>query len=477
MSRDVLLPLALAAALAACNPPRSEPVRPVKIAEGEVEPAEWGKAYPLHHESWLETRLPTPAGLSKYKRGGDGGKTFDKLSEYPYLALLFKGWGFGVEYNEPRGHWHMLKDVIAVDPSRIKAGGVCLSCKSPYAPRLEKELGADYYSQPFHEVRGKIPARHQELGAACIDCHTHDDLGLKISREFTLGKALRSIGTDPAQLSRQEMRIAVCAQCHVSYAIPKDRDMHSTGIFFPWQGGRWGRIAIEDIIPHVRATPEWTQAITGFKLGFLRHPEFELFTNGSTHFAAGAACADCHMPYQRVGSSKISDHRIMSPLKNGFKGCVQCHSEDQAWLKERVLATQDRSASLLLRAGYATAGAAKLFEKANAARAGGRGIDASLYEQAKRLYEEAFYRVTFIGAENSLGFHNPAETLRVLGDAAAFALKAEALLRQALARAGVPVPAKVDLESGRYLEGRGEKKVGFEPRLEFKDPFGTQSQF
>jgi nitrite reductase (cytochrome c-552) len=477
MKSAIFLSAALAATLAACNPPRSEPVRPVKIAAGEVEPAEWGKAYPLHYESHMAAKLATPAGLSRYKRGGDAGKTIDKLSEYPYLALLFKGWGFGIEYNEPRSHWFMLKDVLDIDPSRIKAGGVCLTCKTPYAPKLESELGRDYYSKPFHEVRARIPARHQDLGAACIDCHAHDDLALQYSRKFTLDKALRAIGRDPAGLTRQELRLAVCAQCHVTYSITKDQDMRSSGVFFPWQGGRWGGISIEDIIPNVRATPEWTQEVTGFKLGFLRHPEFELYTNASPHFASGASCADCHMPYQRAGAAKISDHNVMSPLKNGFRGCIQCHSEEKEWLKARVLATQDRALSLLLRAGYATAGAAKLFERAHAARAAGKAVDAALYEEAKRLYEEAFYRVVFIGAENSLGFHNPVETLRVLGDSAAFALRSEGLLRQALARAGVSLPAKTDLEAGKYLKDRGARKLGFDPRLEFKDPFGTQSQF
>jgi nitrite reductase (cytochrome c-552) len=452
-------------------------VRPVKISDGEIDPGQWGKAHPLEYESWKQTELSTPAGLSRYKRGGDNGKMFDKLSEYPYLALLFKGWGFGVEYNEPRGHQHMLQDVLAIDSSRRKAGGVCLTCKTPYAASLEKELGQDYYSRPFADVHARIPAAHRELGAACADCHDNKDASLRISRGFTLGKALTAIGVDPARLTRQEMRTAVCAQCHVTYAIPKDKDMHSVGLFLPWPGGRWGRIAVENVIEHVRRTPEWTQAVTGFKLGFVRHPEFELFSNGSTHWRAGAACADCHMPYQRVGSYKISDHRLMSPLKNGFRGCIQCHTEDEAWLKERVLATQDRTASLLLRAGYATATAAKLFEQAHAARAAGRRVDAGLYGRAKDYYEEAFYRTTFIGAENSMGFHNPVETLRVLGDAVAFAVKAEALLRQALTGAGVAVPARVELEPAKYLDDRGEKKLGYDKTLEFKDPFGTQGSF
>jgi len=371
----------------------------------------------------------------------------------------------------------MLEDVLAVDPSRIKAGGVCLTCKTPYAPKLEKELGKDYYGRPFAEVHAKIPALHQKLGVSCIDCHDNRDMSLKISRQFTLGKALSSIGRDPGKLSRQEMRSAVCAQCHVSYAIPKDAAMHSLGVFLPWKGGHWGGISIEDIITHVRVTPEWTQAVTGFKLGFLRHPEFELFSNDSTHWNAGAACADCHMPYTRVGAVKLSDHRVTSPLKNDMKACIQCHAETPQWLKDRVFAIQDRTASMLMRAGYANAVAAKLFEKAHEACAKGKTVDAGLYDEAKKDYEEAFYRLVFIGAENSTGFHNPAEALRVLGDSIAFAGKAESLLRQALAQAGVSLPAKLDLELPKYLNARGEKKLGFDKAVEIQDPFKNQVKF
>jgi nitrite reductase (cytochrome c-552) len=67
--------------------------------------------------------------------------------------------------------------------------------------------------------------------------------------------------------------------------------------------------------------------------------------------------------------------------------------------------------------------------------------------------------------------------LRVLGDALAFAGKAEAFLRQSLAKAGVDVPVKVDLELSKYLEARGEKKLKFDPKVEIKDPFGLQERF
>lgn len=463
-----------------CPPPKTETVRPVKIADGEIDPAEWGKAYPVNYDLWKKTADPTPAGKSKYKRGFDADKiTYDKLSEFPYMALLFSGWGFGVEYNEPRGHAYMLKDQLEIDPSRVGAGGVCLTCKTPYVPKMEREMGLDYYKNPWKDVHATIPQKHQELGVACIDCHDNRDISLKISREFTLGKALERIGVDPAKLTRQEMRTVVCAQCHVTYNIMKDENMKSVGIYFPWHGSSWGKIPVENIIKQIRSDEsvrEWKQKVTGFKMPFMRHAEFELFTLDSVHWKAGASCADCHMPYTKVGSAKVSDHRVTSPMKNDMKACMQCHTESAEWLKEQVTAIQDRTVSLMIRSGYATATAAKLLEKAHQAQEAGKSIDKELYEKAKDFYMEAFFRTLYIGGENSVGFHNPTEAARILGDSTAYAGKAEAFLRQALVKAGVDVPLVVDLEIHKYLDERGKKKLHFIQAHEIKDPFGTQEK-
>lgn len=481
MKKLLLLPLiAATAAFSACSK-QPEPIKVAEIKAWEYEPGEWAKTYPREHEGWKATADRTPSGKSKYKKGWDtDGKIYDKLSEYPYMALLFSGWGFAVEYNEPRGHMHMMDDVLEVDPARRKAGGVCLTCKTPYAQELQEKYGKDYFSKPFAEIHALIPKNHRKLGAACIHCHEPKDMSLKIHNEFTLGKALKDMGVDVSRLSHQDLRTLVCAQCHVSYVVQKDREMRSVNVFFPWKNSKIGGIAIEDVINTIKSDPshlEWTQAVTGFKLGFARHPEYELFSNDSTHWQAGLACADCHMPYVRSGSYKISDHRVMSPLKKDLKACIQCHTQGAEWLKARVLSIQDRTVSLLLRAGYATATAAKLFEQANTARKNGKKLDHALYARARNYYEEAFYRVAFIGAENSTGFHNPAETMRVLGDAVSFAGKAEALLRQTLAQAGVSVPARVDLELQKYLNNRGEKKLNFDKTAEFRDPFKNQERF
>ena len=475
----VLLAIAAVVLFAyACSSPKSEQVRPVKISDGEIDPGAWGKAYPTEYELWKKTEDPEPAGKSKYKKGFDADRiTYDKLSEYPYMALLFNGWGFGVEYNEPRGHMMMLRDQLDVDPARVKAGGVCLSCKTPYAPKLQNDMAVNYYKTPYKEVLAQIPEKHRTLGVSCVDCHDNKDMSLRISRGFTLIAALKDMGVDPQKLTRQEMRSVICAQCHVTYSIPKDQDMHSVGLFFPWQGSKWGGITIENIIQKLRSDPsyaEWKQNVTGFKLAFIRHPEFEMLSNNSVHWKAGASCADCHMPYTKVGVNKVSNHRIMSPLKNDMKPCMQCHTESAEWLKDQVIAIQDRTVSMMVRSGYATATAAKLFEMANKAQESGKKIDMALYNKAKDYYEEAFYRCVFVGAENSVGFHNPTESMRILGDATAFAMKAEGVLRQALAKAGVDVPVKVDLELHKYLDGRGEKKLKGNPAFEFKDPSGVQ---
>ena len=198
------LGLALAFVLAGCEPPKATPVKTVTIPDGEIDPAVWGKAYPEEYELWKKTAEPVATRRSKYKTGMDGGAIeVDKLSEFPYMALLFNGWGFGVEYNEPRGHAYMIRDQLEIDASRIGAGGVCLSCKSPYAAGLQKEMGENYYKMPFKEVLAKIPEKNRELGVACIDCHDNKDMSLKISRGFTLIEAYKAMGVDPAKLTRQ----------------------------------------------------------------------------------------------------------------------------------------------------------------------------------------------------------------------------------------------------------------------------------
>lgn len=430
----------------------------IEIPEGELDPAVWGQKYPHHYDSYLKNFEKTK-GYSKY-RDDDRSRT----SPWPFTFIMNDGWGYAVEFNEPNGHVYSVIDQLKVDEARKKAGGVCLTCKSPYVPVLKERLGLEYFQKPYNEVHAQIPLQHRERGVTCLDCHDPKTQALRLSR-WTLKEGLKAIGKDETKLTRQELRSLVCAQCHVTYVIPKDAEGKSTYLKFPWANGRWGNISIEGIIKQIKDEHllEWKHAVTGLKMGHIRHPEFELFSApGSIHFAAGVSCADCHMPYERVGKAKITSHRWESPLKKNMKACMECHNQSADWLKQQVWIRQDRVNHMFTKAGYAVAAAALTIEQANAIP----GIDRELLAKAGELYHEAHLRTAFIHAENSMGFHNPPEALRILGDALDQANQVQRLAREAILKAG-GTPKEFDMATidaivrERYLSRDG--KTGFRP--------------
>jgi nitrite reductase (cytochrome c-552) len=67
-------------------------------------------------------------------------------------------------------------------------------------------------------------------------------------------------------------------------------------------------------------------------------------------------------------------------------------------------------------------------------------VDEALLNEARNLHREAQLRWDFIAAENSMGFHNPEEALRIL--AAATNLARQAQLKAALAAGTLDVIRK-----------------------------------
>ena len=319
------------------------------------------KSYPQEYQTWLDTKNPRPSGKSVYKRGGDAGKQFDKLSEYPYMSVITTGFGFSVEYNEPRGHYWALYDQAAIDPARLKAGGVCLACKSPYYTKVRAEQGDAFLSMPYAEAVAKLPANARNLGPSCIDCHDAQTLELRTTREPMLS-ALATIGVSAPD--ERQSQIVVCAQCHCTYVIPKTADGKSKGLFYPWAGGTWGSIPIEKIIADIESDPanhEWTEKLTGFKLGYIRHPEFELYSMQSTHFVNGVTCPDCHMPFTVKDGAKFATHDIKGPLDMDMQPCRACHPQSPEELRSAVIRIQNQVVGVTLNAGYALAADATLF--------------------------------------------------------------------------------------------------------------------
>ncbi|HET9596584.1 MAG TPA: ammonia-forming cytochrome c nitrite reductase subunit c552 [Anaeromyxobacteraceae bacterium] len=290
--------------------------------------------------------------------------------------------------------------------------------------------------------------------------------------------------------TRQEKRSYVCGQCHVEYFCGKGMT-----IFFPWAEG----LKVEQM-EHLYDTTQvkgkrfkdWTHAETGFEVLKAQHPEFEVWSMG-IHARSGVACADCHMPYKREGAQKISDHWVRSPLLQPSRSCAQCHpayGDDE--LKARVTAIQDRHFALLTRAGNAAvqmidaivavrkpyddkardgavaAAKAKLekdeafqkLPKEEQDKKMGAEVKANLLtawreviektpalQELENLQRAAQWRLDYVAAENSMGFHAPQELARILGESIDLSrqaqLKAMQLGGTTLAAAAPASPAVV----------------------------------
>lgn len=146
-----------------------------------------------------------------------------------------------------------------------------------------------------------------------------------------------------------------------------------------------------------------------------QHPKFELWSQG-IHARAGVACTDCHMPYTRVGAVKISDHQVRSPMLNVARACQTCHNASEEEMRARVDIIQNRTKKLLDEAEIATVNLIGAIEAAKAAGASDEAL-----AKARKLHRSAQWRTDYINTENSMGFHAPAETARILGEAIDYA--------------------------------------------------------
>ena len=136
--------------------------------------------------------------------------------------------------------------------------------------------------------------------------------------------------------TRQEMRSFVCGQCHVEYYFkgPEKR--------LTYPGTRAQGREHPGVLRRDRNFKDWAHAETGAPALKAQHPEFEMWNQG-IHARSGVSCADCHMPYKRVGAQKISDHHVRSPLLNINHACQPCHKLPEEELKARAEQIQDRT--------------------------------------------------------------------------------------------------------------------------------------
>jgi nitrite reductase (cytochrome c-552) len=356
-----------------------------EIAPGEVVSANWAPFYPVQWDSY-QTNLENDAKPSHFE-----GRE--------YLRTIYAGFGFAAEYNEPRGHLYTIEDVIAIDPARKKAGASCITCKSTQVPELMEKYGADYFLMSFDEIIDEVT---EPIG--CLDCHDPATAKLRLSRPALIN-ALERQGRDIDKIPTQEMRTLVCAQCHVTYYFqPPGKE-----VFFPWDKGT----TAGDILAFYDEAgfSEWTHPDAGTGLVKPRHAEYETFL-GSTHQTAGLSCADCHMPYTKIGNKKISSHKWQSPLNNIEESCTNCHRNGTEWLQDRVKTIQTQVKETQDTAGWAVVGAINELKASREA-----GVDDARLQEAMELHRQAQWYLDYVAVTNGLGFHNPTETLSNLATA------------------------------------------------------------
>ena len=417
-------------------------VRLVEVTEDTTDPAEWGVNWPKQYDSYLRT-----AEATRTRFGGHGGSEAlpeQKIDRDPWLKRMFLGYAFSIDYRDRRGHAYMLVDQEDTERQTKPQTGSCLHCHASIMP-LYRSLGdgdamagfEKSYQYSYKDLNAELHDMGHAHPVSCVDCHDPDTMALRVTRPgFILGiqalaegdaevphlptvskwrEGSRAAAYDPnVDASRTEMRSYVCAQCHVEYYCAANMPLT-----FPWGDGMtadnvetfWNNITFDN----GQRFFDYKHAESGAEILKAQHPEFELWSQG-IHARSGVACADCHMPYQRDGATKVSDHWVRSPLLNVNRACQTCHHFSEEEILARVDGIQQRNFDLLQRGGAALM---DLLDAVQQARADG-ATDEQL-QPALELQRKAQWRLDFIAAENSMGFHAPQEAARVLGEAADYA--------------------------------------------------------
>jgi nitrite reductase (cytochrome c-552) len=350
-----------------------------------------------------------------------------KLEEDPRLKTMWAGYAFAKDFREERGHAYMLDDQTYTERQIVaKQPGTCLNCHaSTYT--TYKQLGAGDIVKGFEKMNQMPYAEARKLVShpvSCIDCHAPDTMQLRVTRPAFL-EGMRALKAGQGakdydvnrDATRQEMRAFVCGQCHVEYYFkgPEKR------LVYPWANG----LRVDQILAYYdrEQFKDWTHKETGAPALKAQHPEFEMWNQG-IHARSGVACADCHMPYRRVGALKISDHHVRSPLLNVNNACQTCHKWSEDELKARVQTIQERHFELRNRAMDALMA---LIADIKAAVAAGRS--AADLAKARDFQRKAQFYLDFVEAENSTGFHAPQEAARVLGESIDFSRQGQVAVR------------------------------------------------
>ncbi len=424
-------------------------MRVVEIDENTTDPAVWGKNFPLQYDLYRRT--------VDHKRTRHGGSDaipqdptpedprqtvpFSLVQEDPRLRTMWAGYAFAIDYREARGHAYMLMDQTFTQRLTKPQYGNCLHCHaSTYVPYREAGNGdiiagfEKFNQMPYMEAKEAMEDVLADIGegplhpVACIDCHDPQTMAPRVTRPgFLEGIRAYKLATegienyDPNTMAtRQEMRSFVCGQCHVEYYFRTgDRRL-----VYPWPQG----LRADEVMEYYDEIgfSDWQHEITGANMLKAQHPEFELWNQG-IHARAGVACADCHMPYVRVGAMKVSDHWVRSPLLNISNACQTCHRVEESELLARAERIQDITFDLI---NMSMDALMELIEELRLAIEAGASEEQ--LAQARQAQRHAQFLIDYLYSENSMGFHASQESARLMALALNYIREGQNALRDQL---------------------------------------------
>jgi nitrite reductase (cytochrome c-552) len=422
--------------------------RVVELDDDTDDPAVWGKNFPLQYDGYrrtidqVRTRYGGSEAVPRTPTQADPRSVVaqSRLEDDARLTTMWAGYAFARDFREERGHAYMLDDQTFTErQDAVQQPGTCMHCHaSVYVPY--RKLGGGDLLKGFELMNQMKYQEARQLvthPVACIDCHNPTTMELRVTRPgFLEGIAtLKAAQGVPdfdvnRDATRQEMRAYVCGQCHVEYYFrgPEKR------LTYPWANG----LRADQILSYYEENgfQDWTHAVTGAPALKAQHPEFEMWNQG-IHARSGVACADCHMPYQRVGAMKVSDHHVRSPLLNVNRACQTCHRWPEEDLRARVETIQDRTYQVR---NLAMDALVALITDIQAAQS--RGATEAALGAARRHQRRGQFLLDFIEAENSMGFHADQEAVRVLALSLDEIRRGQASLSDGVATAGATSPSR-----------------------------------
>jgi nitrite reductase (cytochrome c-552) len=413
-------------------PPGFSPV--VQLTATTYDAATWGQNFPNQYDGWQGTAVFKPtaheAALVPRTPTAEDPRTAtisSKLQADPRLKDMWAGNAFSLDYRHLRGHFYMMEDqAYTLRVLEKPQPGACLNCHASL-PEVLNEINANDTMAAWADMNKMTyadAAKYAKGPVSCIDCHDPDTMALRVTRPALIN-GLKALKNDPnydvnASATTQEMRTYVCAQCHIEYYFAGD----AKTLTAPWANG----VDADNVFDYYQTIQfgDFTHAKTDASIIKIQHPEFETWSEG-VHAANGVTCADCHMPYQREGSQKVSNHDVASPMDNINGTCGKCHTASEQVLKDRVTTIQNRH---ILSRDKALDALTKLIAAIEKAKTD--GTPQTQIDLAMQYHRQAGMYTDWVYSENSYGFHAPDYMQRLANEALDAAYKGQ------LALLGVP---------------------------------------